>query len=198
MDDYFGFITSPNQHNLWLFQSPTSFPGPSPLVGGRKCPENEVVQSQDLLTVSHTILMMLVWGILFNGSIEEPIYNPQTDISLYSHHLSAWYCTDFVRRSCIRSLLKMKGLWRGILTKHWFISHFPSIHWLGFLWPGMVSHSFPKKQCKFCNLTTLDIDYIETTLTELDITRVQNYFARILLLDTCSNSAFTIIIFLSK
>ena len=48
-----------------------------------------------LLTVCHTVLVMLVSRI--KGSTS----NPLTDIFLYSHHLSAWYCIDIVRRNSV-------------------------------------------------------------------------------------------------
>ena len=41
------------------------------------------------------------------------INNPLIDIFLYSHHLSAWYCVDIVRRN---SVLVTHGKWRDILT----------------------------------------------------------------------------------
>ena len=46
-----------------------------------------------LLTVCQMILIMSVWEFSI-GSISKPII----DIFLYSHHLSARYCTDIVRR----------------------------------------------------------------------------------------------------
>ena len=47
-----------------------------------------------LLTVSHTILIMLVQSI---GSTNYP----QIGIFLYSHHLSSCYCIDIVRRNSV-------------------------------------------------------------------------------------------------
>ena len=48
-----------------------------------------------LLNVCHKVLVMLVLRI--NGSTN----NPLTDIFLYSHHLSTWYCIDIVRRNSV-------------------------------------------------------------------------------------------------
>ena len=56
-----------------------------------------------LLTVCHKVLVMLVLRI--KGSTN----NPLTDIFLYSHHLSAWYCIDIVRRNSWL-LMGVKGL----------------------------------------------------------------------------------------
>ena len=54
-----------------------------------------------LLTVCHTILVMLVWRIGI-GSIN----NPLLDILLYSHHFYAWYCIEILSWS----LMGGKGL----------------------------------------------------------------------------------------
>ena len=60
-----------------------------------------------LLTVSHTVLVMLVWRIGIRST-----YNPLTDIYIYifySHHLSARYCIDIVRRKAsFLQLLKLQ------------------------------------------------------------------------------------------
>ena len=49
-----------------------------------------------LLTVCQMILIMLVWRICIGST-----YNPLLDIFLYSHHVSAWYCIDIVRRNSV-------------------------------------------------------------------------------------------------
>ena len=50
-----------------------------------------------LLTASHTVLVMLVWRIGIRST-----YNPLADIYIfYSHHLSARYCIDIVRRNSV-------------------------------------------------------------------------------------------------
>ena len=49
-----------------------------------------------LLTVYHTVLLMLVWRIGIGST-----YNPLTDICLYCYRLSARYCIDIVRRNSV-------------------------------------------------------------------------------------------------
>ena len=49
-----------------------------------------------LLTVCHTVLVMLVWRVGIGST-----YNPLTDIFLHSHHLSARYCIDIVGRNSV-------------------------------------------------------------------------------------------------
>ena len=49
-----------------------------------------------LLTVCHTVLVMLVWRICI-----ESTYNPLHDMLLYSHPSSAWYPIDVVRRNYV-------------------------------------------------------------------------------------------------
>ena len=50
-----------------------------------------------LLTVCHTVLVMLVLRIWYCRSTD----NPLIDIFLYSHHLSAWSCIDIKRRNSV-------------------------------------------------------------------------------------------------
>ena len=50
------------------------------------------------------------------------ITNPLIDIFLYSHHLSAWYCIDIVRRNSVLITHGVKGLetaWQSPTNK-WF------------------------------------------------------------------------------
>ena len=49
-----------------------------------------------LLTVCHTVLVMLVWRI-WVGSINSSLIN----VFLDSHYLPAWYCIDIVRRNSV-------------------------------------------------------------------------------------------------
>ena len=52
-----------------------------------------------LLTVCHTVLVMLVWRIWYWINLLS--LNWLTGIFLYSHHLSAWYCIDIVGRNFV-------------------------------------------------------------------------------------------------
>ena len=52
-----------------------------------------------LLVVCHIVLVMLVWRIWY--WIKGDNYYPLVNIFLYSHHLSAWYCFDMVRRNFV-------------------------------------------------------------------------------------------------
>ena len=49
------------------------------------------------LTVCHTVRVMLKFGEFGIGSTN----NLLTDIFLYSHLLSTWYCSDIVRRNSV-------------------------------------------------------------------------------------------------
>ena len=55
-----------------------------------------------LLIVCHIVLVMLVWRICYWIYLQSPKW--------YSHHLSAWYCNDIVRRNSVWSLMVVKGL----------------------------------------------------------------------------------------
>ena len=81
------------------------------ILGNKKwySPFNSQTKFAILLTVNHTIIMMLVQRIKYWGLTNYP----QIDIFLYSHHLSDWYCIDIVRRNSVlvtHGSSKVKGV----------------------------------------------------------------------------------------
>ena len=76
-------------HCFEILVSPTSSPN-------RLNPLTPKISLVILLTVCHTVLVMLVWRICIGS-----IYNPLHDMFLYSHPSSAWYRIDVVRRNSV-------------------------------------------------------------------------------------------------
>ena len=56
-----------------------------------------MISSAILLTLCHTLLIILVWRIWYLIKWK----NPPIDIFLYSHHLSTWDCIYIVRRNSV-------------------------------------------------------------------------------------------------
>ena len=63
---------------------------------------NKPFNSQDLTSNSPYCLPYSSCDVSHKGEIGiGSTNNPMIDISLYSHHLSAWYCIDIVRRNSV-------------------------------------------------------------------------------------------------